>query len=299
MTFEYTGEVAALGTALCWTVTALSFEAAGRRVGSLAVNLLRLAAAALFLAIYGWAVRGLPLPTDVSLHNAGWLALSAVAGFLIGDLCLFRALVVIGPRLSTLIMSLAPCVAALLGWVAMDETLSGTNLIGMAVTLSGVTWVVLERPDTKGGKRSGVPAWGIFLALVGAAGQGGGLVLSKMGMAGNYDPFAATHIRVLTGVAGFSILFFALRLWPRVFKAAVHRPAMGFITLGAFFGPFLGVSLSLLSVQYINVGVAQTFMSVIPVLIIPFVIVIHKEKVSLRAVAGAVLAVAGVAILFL
>jgi len=74
---------------------------------------------------------------------------------------------------------------------------------------------------------------------------------------------------------------------------------MGFITLGAFFGPFLGVSLSLLSVQYIHVGVAQTFMSVIPVLIIPFVIIIHKEKVSLRAVAGAILAVVGVAILFL
>ena len=73
---------------------------------------------------------------------------------------------------------------------------------------------------------------------------------------------------------------------------------MGYTTIGAFFGPFLGVSLSLMAVKFLPAGVAQTIMAVVPVLIIPFVVVINKEKVSLRAVVGACLAVAGVGVLF-
>jgi drug/metabolite transporter (DMT)-like permease len=195
-------------------------------------------------------------------------------------------------------MSLAPPFAALLGWILLGETLSPMDWLGMGLTLFGVSWVVFERaPKTEGTvRRATVP--GVAFALVGAAGQGGGLVLSKLGM-GQYDAFAATQIRVFAGIAGFSVLFLFLKWWPRVFQAVRNRSAMGYTSIGAFFGPFLGVSLSLLAVQYIEAGVAQTFMSIVPVLIIPFVIVIHGEKVSLRAVAGAVIAVVGVSLLFL
>lgn len=293
------GELAALGTAFCWTITAMAFETAGKRVGSLSVNWIRLVLASLFLALACLAVRGRLLPDDAASHSWFWLTLSGLVGFCMGDLCLFRALVLIGPRLSTLMMSLAPPFAAIIGWMVLRETLSLLDWTGMALTLLGVSWVVLERKSREeGAKGPRAVSSGVLLGLLGAAGQGGGLVLSKFGMAG-YHPLAATQIRVFAGIAGFGILFVFLRWWPRVFRALKNRRAMRFTALGAFFGPFLGVSLSLTSIQYIAAGVAQTIMSITPVLIIPFVWVIYKERVSLRATAGALLAVGGVAILFL
>jgi drug/metabolite transporter (DMT)-like permease len=95
------------------------------------------------------------------------------------------------------------------------------------------------------------------------------------------------------------LLFAAIRAWPVLASAFRDRRALGTTAFGSFFGPFLGVSLSLTAVQFIPAGVAQTIMGIVPVLIIPFAILVRKERVSPRAIAGAVLAVAGVAILFL
>ena len=136
MPIPHAGELAALGTAVCWTITALCFEAAGRRVGSLTVNLLRLVLAIGLLAAAGWVFRGLPLPTDATPRAWLWLTVSGLVGFTFGDLCLFRAFVVLGSRLSTLMMSLAPPLAALIGWLVLGEVLSGRDLLGMTLTVS-------------------------------------------------------------------------------------------------------------------------------------------------------------------
>ncbi|HOX45669.1 MAG TPA: DMT family transporter [Myxococcota bacterium] len=293
------GELAALGTATCWTVTALAFEAAGRRVGSLAVNLLRLALAAGIYSLFGLANRGLALPTDASAHAWLWLSLSGLVGFTLGDLCLFRALVLVGARLSMLIMALVPPLTALLGWVFLGEALTWLDGLGMLLTLVGVGWVVLERrpPDPRGADPRA--RWsGLALALGGAAGQAVGLVLSKHGM-GEYDAFAASHIRVLAGLGGFVLLFTACGLWGRLRPAFKDRRAMAQLGLGALFGPFLGVSLSLLAVQHTQAGVAATLMALVPVLVIPAAWLLRREPVTLRALAGACIAVAGSAFLFL
>jgi len=63
---------------------------------------------------------------------------------------------------------------------------------------------------------------------------------------------------------------------------------------GAVLGPFIGVSLSLLVLHYLTAGVASTFLSMTPVCIIPFSIYIHKERVSPRAIFGALVAVGGI-----
>lgn len=301
MAIPHAGELAALGTAACWTVTALSFEAAGRRIGSLTVNLLRLVLAIGLLAAAGWAFRGLPLPTDATPHAWLWLGVSGLVGFTFGDLCLFRAFVVLGSRLSTLMMALAPPLAALIGWAVLGEVLSGRDLVGMALTVTGIAWAVLERhrssaePGGPGPPR--LTAAGVALGFGGAVGQAGGLVLSKLGM-GAYDPFAATQIRVLAGTAGYVLLFFALGRWGRVARAFADRRALGYTAVGAVFGPFLGVSLSLVAVQLILTGVAASIMSITPVLIIPVVVLAGRERVGVGGVAGALLAVAGVVLLF-
>jgi drug/metabolite transporter (DMT)-like permease len=290
------GQLAALGTASCWALTALAFESAGRRVGSLPVNLIRLLFGFAFLVPAAWIRRGLPLPSDASGDAWLWLGLSGFVGFALGDLCLFRAFVLIGSRISVLIMSLVPPMTALLGRIALGETLRGREWMGMAMTVGGVMWVVRERaPATAAGRRPPSTV-GILLALGGAAGQAGGLVLSKRGM-GTYDAFAANQIRILAGIATFALIFTFSRRWRPFVQALRHPPAMSRTALGAFFGPFLGVSLSLVAVQRTAAGVAATIMALTPVIILP-ALWWRKEPVTARAALGAVLAVAGTAVLF-
>jgi drug/metabolite transporter (DMT)-like permease len=291
------GETAALGTAVCWAITALAFESAGRRVGSLPVNLIRLFVGLACLCAVTWIRRGLPLPVDATPAAWIWLGASGIVGFALGDLCLFRAFVMIGSRLSLLLMSLVPPLTALIGWLVLGERLDPREWIGMALTVAGVAWVVRERAPAAAYAGVHPSGTGLLLGLGGAVGQAVGLVLSKHGM-GHYDAFAANQIRVLAGIVGFVVIFTVTRTWPRVVLALRHPPAMTGISVGGFFGPFLGVSLSLIAVQNTAAGVAATIMAITPVVILPASVWIRKEHVTPRAVAGALLAVAGTAILF-
>ena len=298
------GEIAGILTAVFWTITSLAFESAGKKVGSLAVNLIRLVIAFFFIGIYSWIIRGFFFPTDATLFQWKWLALSGLVGFVIGDLLLFQAFVVVGARISMLMMAMAPPFTALISWFILDEIMSVMNLLGMAITLSGIVLVILkrERVEQNGQMikklKSGYSVQGIFLAIGGALGQATGLVISKKGM-GDYDAFSATQIRVLTGVVGFAVLFIFMRRWPRVWAALRNGSAMKRITLGAFFGPFLGVSFSLLAVQHTQAGIAATLMAISPVLIIPPAIFLFGEKVNWKEILGAIITVGGVALFFL
>lgn len=296
--FAHAGELAALATAVCWTVTSMSFEAAGRRVGSIAVNLIRLVMAFGFLFVFTWLDRGLPLPVDASAHAWTWLAISGLVGFTVGDMLLFEAFVLVGSRVSMLIMSLVPPLTALIGWAVMGERLTPRDGLGMLLTVAGVMWVVSERRRDAAGNVLRLPLAGILLAFGGAAGQATGLVLSKVGM-GEYDAFAATQIRIVAGTVGLAVLYLLTGWWPRTLAALRDRPAMARTTLGAVFGPFLGVSLSLVAVKYTQAGVAATLMALVPVLILVPAVLVKKERVTPRAVLGAVVAVAGSALLFL
>ena len=183
-------------------------------------------------------------------------------------------------------------------WLLMGEVLSALDWVGMTITIAGVAWVIMERKKVNGAPVRIHSRLGILLAFLGASGQAIGLALSKYGM-GNYDAFAANQIRVIAGIGGFCVLLTAIRWWPKVFSSLGNRPAMLRTSLGAFFGPFLGVGLSLLAVQYTETGVAATIMAIVPVMIIPPAILVFKEHISLRAVLGALLAVGDVSLLFL
>ncbi|HLN74373.1 MAG TPA: DMT family transporter, partial [Prolixibacteraceae bacterium] len=141
----YFGEIAALLTAVFWTVTSMSFESAGKKVGSLSVNLIRLVVAFLIYGVVNYFRRGLFLPTDASTESWMWLSLSGLIGFVMGDLLLFQAYVIVGARISMLIMALAPPITAFVGWVILGEVLSASNWVGMLVTLTGIAIVILKR----------------------------------------------------------------------------------------------------------------------------------------------------------
>jgi drug/metabolite transporter (DMT)-like permease len=298
MISEYYGELAALATAVFWSATALSFEVASRRVGSLAVNMIRLVFAFIFLAVFSFFYRGMILPLDATVHAYVWLSVSGLIGFVFGDYFLFRAFAMISSRIAMLIMTLVPPITALIGWLMLDEVLNLLEVTGMFITIGGISMAIISRKNSAGKLKLSYPLKGILFALAGTVGQAVGLVLSKYGMQ-DYDAFAATHIRIFAGMLGFAVIIVSLGKTNLIRLAFKDRKGMLGITSGSFFGPFLGVSFSLLAIQYTATGIASTIMSIVPILLIPPSILLFKHKVSAAQIIGAFISVFGVMLFFL
>lgn len=303
----YIGHAAGIMTALLWTATSLLFTASGRRLGTTALNTIRICFAVGLLATTHRILNGYWIP-HAQTEQVIYLALSGLIGLSIGDQALFTAFVEIGPRLSMLIMTTSPIWAMLFGWIALGETLAPSALLGIGLTVGGVVWVVLEKPKVTTGS-SQRRLRGYVLAMIGAACQAGGLMLSKIGMGHGWlepsqhmAPQTATLIRMSFAALGMIPIVYIHRRrrqpvdsFPRVGSKSVG------ITLalcGAVVGPFLGVWMSLVASDRAPLGVAQTLCSLTPLFILPFAVLIHKEKISKRAVGGAVIAVLGSALLF-
>jgi len=294
---NHTGEFAALLTAVFWTITSLSFESASKKIGSVPVNIIRLVIGFVFLSIFTLVSRGSFFPSGAGIDNWIWLTLSGLVGFVFGDLFLFKSYTIIGSRFSMLIMTLVPPVTAFFSFIILGERLTLFNYLGMVLTFSGISLAVLNR-NGKGERLSlKLSPRGVLYAFGGAVGQALGLVLSKKGL-NDYDPFAATQIRIIAGMAGYAILVTALMRWGSVIKAVSNRKGMAATSLGAFFGPFLGVSFSLIAVKFTETGIASTIMALVPVFIIPPAVFLYKQKITFAEIAGAVISVIGVSLFF-
>jgi drug/metabolite transporter (DMT)-like permease len=195
-------------------------------------------------------------------------------------------------------MTLAPPLSAVFAYFILGESLELIQVAGMVIVIIGITIAIFNKP-VKGEMFSiKLSTRGLVFAFIGALGQALGIVLSKYGME-SYDPFASTQIRIIAGVAGYSIIITLLRKWRQVGLSLRNLPAMKVLTLGSFFGPFLGISFSLLAVRYTEAGIASTIMSISPVLILAPSFWINKEKITAVEIAGAVLSVAGVGLFFI
>ena len=292
------GEFAALAVAFFWTITALAFEYAGNRVGSLAVNVIRLLFAFVYLSVFCALTCGNVFPTDASSEQWLWLSLSGLIGFVLGDLFLFKSYGLIGSRLSMLVMTTVPPITALLGWLLLHESMNLMGYIGMSLTFLGVALAVNARRKVADNKHYKYSPRGILYAFGGAIGQAVGLVLSKFGM-GSYNAFASTQIRIITGIVGFVLLVILLKRVKPVLEAFTNSEAMKGIVIGSIFGPFLGVSLSLYSIQHTTAGTASTIMAIVPILIVIPSVFVFKQKITKAEIIGAVISVAGVAFFFI
>ena len=292
------GELAALATACFWTVTALSFEFASKRVGSLAVNMIRLTVAFLLLAILTLITRGMALPLDASPHAWIWLSLSGLIGLVLGDYFLFKAYSILSSRIAMLIMTTVPPMTAIIGWLLLGEKMGMLHIFGMILTVSGIFLAVFSMPENGRKIKLNYPVMGIVFALIGSAGQAGGLVLSKYGM-GSYNAFAASHIRIIAAVIGYALIIIFLKKSFLIKNALKDNKGMRAIGLGSFFGPFLGISFSLLAVKYTSTGIAATIMAIVPILIIPPSVILFKERFTWLEITGAFISVAGVVLMFL
>jgi len=290
---SHIGEFAGLGVSLCWTMSALFFEKAGHKIGSLSVNFIRLLFAIGFLGITTFISRGIFFPTDATGYQWFWLGLSGFIGFFLGDMLLFQSYMVIGSRTATLVMSLAPMLTAVIGWFFLNEILSAKNIIAIIISVSGIIIAISNRK-----MKLNIPFKGFLLAFGGAMGQAVGLILSKKGM-GHYDPVAATQIRAIFGLFSFGILITVLRRWPKIRQAFTHTSAMKSVTVGAIFGPFIGVALGLFAIQQTKTGIASTLMALVPIFIIAPSAIMFKEKIKPQQVIGAVVSIAGATMFFL
>ena len=307
---KYIGELAGLSTSALWAFTTIFFSEAGKRIGSFFVNKIRLVFAVFIYATILLVTTGHLLPQGMNSSQVFWLSVSGIVGLVFGDSCGFKALVMIGPRLTTLVFSSTPIITTIIAWVFLGEKLGPFDLLGIAITVGGIAWVVSERkfralkmntlaidhPD------SGSLTKGIIYALGAAVGQALGLVLAKYAMfnaGGTVEPLEASYVRMLAALPAIWLISGVRGKLPAVIRSFKNLPAVGFCAAGAVVGPFLGVWMSLVAVKYIPTGIASTLNSMTPVMVIPLVIWLYKEKVTARAWLGAILAIIGIAVLFL
>ena len=321
----FVGEIISLGVAVSWTATALFAEVGSKRMGSLPLNTVRMTMSLSLLLLTLWLTMGVPWPRFADGATWRWLLLSGVVGYVIGDYCLMQGYIYIGSRFGQLFMTLSAPTAALTGRLLLGEQMRPLAILGMMVTLSGIALSILSKQDNS--VRLRLPAKGVFFAAMAGICQGFGLVLSKIGLQ-HYDaavvaagvsqqavpdgallplplflsiPFAATMIRAIMGLAGFFLLLAIFnRDWKEKLNHAVHdRKAMWCVFGATVFGPFVGVSASLLATQYTSTGIAQTLFALTPILIIAPAAWLFHQRVTLREVIGAAISVVGVCLFFI
>jgi drug/metabolite transporter (DMT)-like permease len=298
---SYLGELAAIGTSLCFSIGPAFFTLAGKEVGSIVVNRSRLVVALVYLSIFHWLFYGSFFPIAPGNDRWLWFTISGVVGLTLGDAGLFQAFVMIGPRLTMLVYATSPVMGALLGWAFLGETLNLWQIIGIIVTLCGVSWVVLgqENEVQKSMSRRNYTL-GIFFALLGALGQSIGLFAAKVGLEGNYPALSGQIMRMFSATVAIWLWTFFVRQGKHTFHTLKDHPtAVKNILLASFIGPTLGVWFSLVSVQHTDLGIASTLQSLQPVFLIPIGYFFFNEKVTWQSVAGTLVTLAGVAILFL
>ena len=302
----YIGELISIGVAFSWTATALLSELGSKRLGNLTLNVLRMALALLFSMVMFWVVMGSPWPSGGTIEAYGWMLLSGLVGYVIGDFCLFQCYIIIGSRYGQLFMTLAPLAAALTAWIALGQQMSAVSIVAMLVTLSGIAISVLGRGEHRRVSLS-LPLSGVLFAVAAAVCQGVGLVLSKIGM-DHYDassipawlvPFSANFFRCVAGIVGFSLLLYLREGFSPLREALHDRRGMSVATATTIFGPFVGVGFSLMAVQYTSAGIASTLMALTPIIIILPSYWLFRQRITWRAVVGALISVVGVSLFFL
>lgn len=311
---NYLGEILSLAVAFSWTATALCADIASHKIGAQPLNLIRMGLSLIFLAVFLAVVTGSPVPTGADSKTWFWLALSGLVGYVFGDYCLFNSYVIFGSKFGQLFMTLAPPVAGISGWIMLGEKMNWHSWLAMAVTLTGIAVSILAKEtDGKTRLKLKLPVKGVLYGIGAGAGQGVGLVLSKIGLehysaalpAGTSEsvlfamPFAGTFIRAVFGFIGFFILLCLRKQLGDAGAALKNRNGMRFAVLATFFGPFIGVSLSLMAVEYAKAGIASTLMALTPVLIIVPYSLIYRQRIKLQEVIGTLVTVSGVAMFFL
>jgi drug/metabolite transporter (DMT)-like permease len=291
------GEFLALAVAVFWTFTVVFFTDASNEIGPFQVNVNRIILSGIYDIIFIFLTGRSFLinPQQIFL-----LGISGIIGLVIGDTFLFKSFITIGPALSMLIMSLSPIITTILGIFLLKEYLSFGAILGIILTISGILLVVYKHNDNEENKFK-ISLKGIIFAIIAAFGQSLGFILSKEAfLISELDGFVAAFYRILVSAFAFLIIGIFTKKYKNpinLFKN--HRKAFLFTSIGAVTGPFLGISLSLLSLKFTSAGISSTIMAIVPILLLPIQKYCYKENLQLKAIIGAIITVLGTTLLFI
>lgn len=295
LTSPFGGGLAALTAAFLWALASVWFTRLGNHLSVIEVNFLKglLALILLIITLYlsGGGLQSIPA------NALGLLLVSGVIGITLGDSAYLQALQHLGPRRTLLLATLAPPMVGLIAWGVLGETLKWTAWLGILLTVAGIAWVILERtPDS-------APAFnlklGLLFGFLAALSQSVALVLSRVVLTRtSVDSLQSTILRLAAAVvvlAAWSLLRRRPLLSRTVFQARPHLWAT--LAAATFIGTYLAMWLQQISISLAPAGIVQTLLSASPLFILP-IAALQGQKITPRAVLGALLALGGVALLF-
>ena len=292
-------ELAALGAAICWSVTGLIASQAVLALGPFAFNRLRwglvfLMLAAIVLATGRWHA--------VAAADFWRLTLSGLFGVFLGDMMLFMTMVRLGPRRTGALFALNAPIAALLGWLFLGEDLSETAVAGVALSTAGVALAVLGRPGRSGSHRFEAirgPVWlAVGMGVLAAAGQAAGSLVARPVMARGFDPYLASTLRIAVAAAA-QIALMALPLAMLRPQGALTPRVFVLTALSGLVAMVCGMTLLMFALQGGKVGIVSTLSALSPVLILPVLWGVTGARPSATSWAGAALAALGMSLIFL
>lgn len=301
------GIVAAFITLICWTVGTFSFTRASQLYHPGSVNRVRLLYACILLSFITCLVSGIS-PAALFSKPLGmhwiWLGISGIIGLSIGDHFAFCAYKIMGSSRTSLFNTFAPGAALVGGFLVLGEQINFIGLAGMALSVSGIIWFIQtnnKSKDTTVDRKH--LAQGLFYATLGALCQGLGLVFAKKGLVldagyGKLIALHATWIRMFVATAGIYLAgVFRTDLLKEFREITFNKTILRPVLIGTLFGPVIGVSMSLYAASVIEVSLAQTIFSLLPISVITMAFLLGKEKLEATSIIAALISVAGVFIL--
>ncbi|MCX3066307.1 MAG: DMT family transporter [Cetobacterium sp.] len=286
------GESLALAAAFGWVGSSVFLERASKETGTLAVNLIRLIIALLFLGVITYVKRGLVLPLDVTKESLKFLSISGLFGLFLGDFFLYKSYIKIGPRITLLVMTFSPVAVSILSFFILGEKIEGFKVLGMLLTIIGIAIVILKKKNDKEFSKVG-----FIYALLAMLGESLGIIFTRLGSI-EYDSFATIQVRTIPAILAFIVYISLKKEWSNIKEGIVNKKGMIYIVLGTIVAT-LGVTALVEAMKYANVGIVSTLAATSPILIIPISIIFFKEKVSILEGIGALISFVGITIFFI
>jgi drug/metabolite transporter (DMT)-like permease len=310
---QTTGIIAALITLTGWTIGTFSFTKASKLYAPVSVNRVRLLYACILLSVITCVVlwfKGVsrfplmelfsgPLP----MHWV-WLGVSGIIGLSIGDHFAFTAFKILGSSRTSLFNSFAPAAALIGGVLMLGESINIIGIFGMLISIAGIAWFIKSNAHNNEVLDKKHVTKGIIFAILGAVCQGVGLVFAKKGLVlQNADgqlisPIHATWIRLFIGtIFIYAMGVFKVNVWKEFKEIGTTKLYFKPIIIGTVFGPVMGVSMSLFAASNMDVSLAQTIFSFLPITVIVSAHFMGKEKIKLESIFAALLSLVGVFVL--
>jgi drug/metabolite transporter (DMT)-like permease len=235
-----------------------------------------------------------------------WLSLSGITGLVLGDLFSFKSYAILQPQKASIITTLSPATALLFGAILLNEKINTIGIIGICITIFGVMGISLGRTQLRQSQSTthGTVSVAVMYGIGAAACHGLALAFSKKAFVIQkisgfpIDPFSASFIRLFAGlILAVAIIFISRK--PRLHYEQLqnNKKLIWQTGIAAIFNPVLAVTFSMLSILYLDVAVAQTIFSFVPLFTALISFFILKEKVSLPSLLGIFIAIIGVSLL--